>query len=204
MLSVVLTPDLLLQAYCQGIFPMADPDKTNALYWYDPDPRAIIPLESFHIPKRLRRTLRQNGFEIGYNSNFNSVILACAEPAPGRQETWLSPELIQLYSKLNQLGYAYSCESYREGELVGGVYGVAIGGFFAGESMFSRVTDASKVALVCLLQHLRQQGFSLFDTQFITPHLRQFGATCVSRTEYRRRLASALSLKVNFIPDEKY
>lgn len=203
MLKVVLTPELLLHAYCQGLFPMADPDEANALYWYEPNPRAIIPLESFHVPKRLRRTLRQEAFEIRFNSNFNAVILGCAQATTGRQETWLSPELISLYAKLHKLGFAHSCESYLAGELVGGVYGVAIGGFFAGESMFARTTDASKVALVSLLQHLKQQGFRLFDTQFITPHLKQFGAYCISRAEYRRKLASALSLKTNFIPDEK-
>lgn len=193
-----ISPQVLLNAYCQGFFPMAHPEEGNAIYWYDPDPRTIIPLDTYHVPKRLSRTLKQKTFELRYNSNFAAVIRACAEVAPGRSSTWISDAIIELYTELYQLGYAYSVESYREGKLVGGVYGVSIGGFFAGESMFSRVTDASKVALVTLLQHLHKQGFSLFDVQFSNPHLLQFGAKELSRREYKYKLSKALTQKLCF------
>lgn len=181
----------LLYAYSRGYFPMADPDD-GQLYWYDPDPRAIIPLESAHVPRRLARTIRQGVFEIRYDSSFEAVLHGCAASAPGRETTWLSEELERLYAELHHLGFAHSAEAYREGELVGGVYGVCLGGFFAGESMFSRSRDASKVALVSLLARLRERGYALFDVQFMNPHLRQFGAREIPRQAYKQRLAAAL------------
>lgn len=196
-MPVSLEPGTLLYAYSQGYFPMADPED-GGLYWYDPDPRAIIPLEAFHVPRRLARTLRQGRFEVKLNSSFTEVMRACAQPRPGRETTWISEELIAAYSQLHRLGYAHSLETFQGGALVGGVYGVSLGGLFAGESMFSRARDASKVALVALLAHLRQRGYALFDVQFMSPHLRQFGALEISRRAYRRRLERALERRARF------
>ncbi|MDZ7703104.1 MAG: leucyl/phenylalanyl-tRNA--protein transferase [Trueperaceae bacterium] len=191
-----LTPELLLQAYARGYFPMADSD--DEVYWYDPDPRTIIPLESFHVSRSLRKTLRQEVFEVSFDRCFREVMEGCAEPAPGRESTWISDEFVDLYTALHRYGYAHSAETWLSGRLVGGVYGVSIGGFFAGESMFSRVSDSSKVALVSLLAHLRARGYTLFDTQFSTAHLRRFGALDLSRAAYKRRLAAAIRLPVTF------
>ncbi len=183
----------LLYAYSQGYFPMADPED-GQVYWYDPDPRAVIPLESFHVSRRLERTLRQGVFDVRFDSSFQRVMERCAESQPGREETWISDELIAAYTQLHRLGHAHSAETYWAGELVGGVYGVSLGGFFAGESMFSLRRDASKVALVVLLGRLRERGFTLFDVQFLTPHLRQFGAAEIPRRAYKRCLSQALSV----------
>lgn len=191
-----LTPHLLLNAYSQGIFPMADDDGT--IYWYDPDPRAIIPLDSFHIPRSLARTVRQGGFEIRFDTAFWAVMQACAEPGPSREKTWISQEILLAYTELHQLGFAHSVETWIDNRLVGGLYGVSLGGLFAGESMFSRVTDASKIALVYLVERLRQRGFALLDTQFMTEHLRRFGTVEISRTEYKTRLAHALTIWTQF------
>jgi leucyl/phenylalanyl-tRNA--protein transferase len=193
-----VTPEVLLNAYCQGYFPMADPDDNHTLYWYDPDPRTIIPLESYHVPRRLARTIRQAPFVIATDRAFREVMERCAEPTPERRQTWISCELIDLYSTLHQWGYAHSVETYLEGELVGGVYGVSINGFFAGESMFSRVTNASKVALVHLLQHLRKRNFRLFDVQFDNPHIQQFGTVNLPRHLYKRLLHRALETPATF------
>ena len=192
-----LDPQLLIAAYCQGIFPMAhDNGKT---YWYDPNPRSIIPLDTFHIPARLARTVRRGLFELRVDSCFSDVMRACAEPAPGRESTWISPELIGAYTGLHQLGLAHSVEAWRDGRMVGGLYGVAIRGLFAGESMFSHERDASKVALVYLVERLRRGGFVLLDTQFVVGgHMRQFGAIDIPRAEYKRRLAQALQVTTNF------
>ena len=190
-----LDPNLLLNAYAEGTFPMAHDDEGGRIYWYDPDPRTIIPLDKFHVSRSLRRTLKKKIFEVRYSTNFRAVMEGCAESAPGRETTWISPELIELYSALHRHGYAQSCETYLDGELVGGVYGVSLRGLFAGESMFSRATDASKVALVSLLRHLRESGYTLFDTQFTTAHLQTFGALEISRAEYKRRLAKALNVQ---------
>jgi len=191
-----LTPAILLNAYSQGIFPMADEDGT--IYWYDPDPRAILPLEAFHLPRSLARTIRRGVFEIRFDTAFHAVMTACAQPAPGRDRTWISPEFIEVYAELHELGFAHSVESWQAGELVGGLYGVTLGGLFAGESMFSRTTDASKVALAYLVDHLRHQGFLLLDTQFMTDHLRRFGAIEISRREYHARLVKALAVWTRF------
>lgn len=192
-----ITPQLLISAYCQGVFPMAD--EVGEILWYDPDPRAIIPIDTFHVPRRLARTIRNDGFEVRVNTCFRRVMELCAEPGPDREGTWISPELIDVYTQLHARGFAHSVESWREGKLVGGLYGVAVRGLFAGESMFSRASNASKVALVALIERLRAGGFVLLDTQFITRHLAGFGACEISRAEYRRRLARAMEIDAHFI-----
>ena len=170
---------------------MADED--GDVSWYDPDPRAILPLdESFRISRSLRRVMQQNRSEIRFDTCFSDVMRACAVPGKGREHTWISDEFVEVYSQLNRLGSAHSVETWLAGKLVGGLYGVHIGGLFAGESMFSRVTEASKVALAHLTNHLRARGFMLHDTQYMTPHLRRFGATEISREEYQRRLVKAI------------
>jgi leucyl/phenylalanyl-tRNA--protein transferase len=170
------------------------------IYWYDPDPRAILPLDGFHVPRSLRRTMMRGGYEIRVDTAFGQVIRACAEPGPGREETWISGEIIAAYSQLHRLGYAHSVETWVGEELVGGLYGVAVRGLFAGESMFSTVTDASKVALVYLVERLRGRGFRLLDTQYMTEHLRRFGAVEISREAYRLRLQEALGCEtVSFV-----
>ena len=195
-MSGQLDPHQLLYAYAQGIFPMAHED--GAIYWYDPDPRAILPLHAFHVPRRLARTVRQEPFDIRVDGAFRSVIEACAAPAPGRENTWISAEIIEAYDRLHRLGFAHSVEAWLEGRLVGGLYGVAINSFFAGESMFSRKRDASKVTLVHLVERLKEKGFLLLDIQFLTDHFRQFGAVEVPRSEYRTLLARALQKDNDF------
>jgi leucyl/phenylalanyl-tRNA---protein transferase len=190
--SAMLSPDLLLSAYCQGIFPMADPD--GRIYWYDPDPRAILPFDGFHQSRSLQRTVTRQLFEIRVDTDFAAVIQACARPGDGREETWISPELMAAYVNLHRLGFAHSVECWQDGRLVGGRYGVTVRGLFAGESMFSRERDASKVALVHLVDRLRRGGFQLLDVQFMTDHLRRFGAVEISRREYRRRLKEPLGV----------
>lgn len=192
-----LTPDLLLYAYSQGIFPMGHED--GEIYWYDPDPRAIIPLdENFHVPRSLARRIRQGGFTVRVDSAFRQVITACAQPAPDRPTTWITEPIIDIYCELQRLGYAHSVETWIEGELVGGLYGVALNGLFAGESMFSRAADSSKIALVYLVEQLRRGGFVLLDTQFMTEHLRRFGTLEISRAEYQQRLRMALITDARF------
>lgn len=184
-----LTPAMLLLGYRQGIFPM---DRDGEIYWYDPNPRAILPLDAFHVPQSLRRRVKSGRFEVRTDTAFTDVMRACSLPAPGREHTWISEEFIATYSQLQTMGYAHSVESWLDGELVGGLYGVAVGGLFAGESMFHTVTDASKVALFALVERLRRGGFVLLDVQFMTNHLRRFGVVEISRMEYKRRLAEAL------------
>jgi leucyl/phenylalanyl-tRNA--protein transferase len=193
-----LRPDLLLHTYRLGLFPMADPDQGNEVYWMDPDPRGIIPLDGFHIPKNLRKLVRRAPFEIAADRDFEGVMRACAAPAPGRESTWISEEFIEVYSALHRRGAAHTVECWQEGRLVGGLYGVTIGGAFFGESMFSRVTDASKVALVGLVACLRRGGFTLLDTQFVTPHLEQFGAVPIPQAIYKQRLAAALAVATDW------
>ncbi|GAB4264965.1 MAG: leucyl/phenylalanyl-tRNA--protein transferase [Candidatus Promineifilaceae bacterium] len=193
---VRLTPELLLSAYCQGVFPMAHDD--GSIYWYDPDPRAIIPLENFHIPRSLHRTLKKRLFAVTRDQAFSQVICECAAPAPGREHTWISDEIVEAYERLHRLGWAHSVEVWRNGRLAGGLYGVAVGGLFAGESMFSRETDASKVALVHLVHHLKQQGFTLLDTQFLTSHLQRFGAIEIPASQYKAQLQHALTVNAQF------
>ncbi len=192
-----LTPQLLLNAYCQGIFPMAEDDGT--LYWYDPDPRAVLPLDSFHVPRSLRRRANRQDYEIKINSAFREVMVQCAAPDVGRESTWISEELIDVYTQIHHMGYAHSVETWMQGQLVGGLYGVAIGGFFAGESMYSRISGGSKLALVGLVASLKSQGFLLLDVQFITDHLRQFGVQEISKSKYHAELAKALAIETQFV-----
>jgi leucyl/phenylalanyl-tRNA--protein transferase len=192
-----LTPQMLLNAYCQGYFPMADPDD-GKIYWYDPDPRTIIPLDHFHVSRRLHRSIRHGKFEIRVDTQFQKVMELCAEPRTTQDKTWISPELIRLYTILHYYGYAHSVETWQDGKLVGGVYGVNVGGLFAGESMFSRVRDASKVALVALVDRLKAKGFRLFDVQFTTEHLKRFGAVEISREDYKELLDHALQQPVEW------
>ena len=191
-----LTPHLLLNAYYQGVFPMAHDD--GNIYWYDPNPRAIIPLDDFHVPRRLARVIRRGGFEVRFDFDFRAVITACAEPAEGREKTWINDQIIDSYCQLYELGFAHSVETWIDGQLAGGLYGVSLQGVFAGESMFSRAQDTSKIALVYLVEHLRSRGFVLLDTQFITPHLARFGAIEIPRSEYKTRLAKALRVQTWF------
>lgn len=167
---------------------MADPDEGNKISWYSPDPRAILPLDAFHVPKNLEKLVQRNRFEVASDRDFEAVIRACAE----RNATWISEEVIRVYSALNEAGFAHSIECRRDGRLVGGLYGVALGAAFFGESMFHRETDASKVALVHLVRRLRRGGYDLLDTQYATPHLQQFGVKEVSRAAYQRLLDEAV------------
>ena len=180
------TPQLLVSAYSQGIFPM---DIDGQIRWLSPDPRAIIPLRSFHASKTLMQVYRSGRYEIRFDTAFEEVIAACGNR---REETWISEAIVKAYSELHTLGLAHSVESWKGEELVGGLYGVSLGGAFFGESMFHRKRDASKVALVALVERLRAGGFSLLDVQFVTPHLKRFGAVEISRRAYKRRLSAAL------------
>ncbi|MCK6484871.1 MAG: leucyl/phenylalanyl-tRNA--protein transferase [Gemmatimonadaceae bacterium] len=195
--GVPFTPDLeptrLLTAYANGIFPM---DVDGELCWFSPDPRAILPLDAFHVPRTLRQVVRQGRFEIRVDGDFAAVILACAERPI--EQTWISEEIVAAYTRLHELGFAHSVEAWRDGELAGGLYGVALGGAFFGESMFHRRRDASKAALVALVERMKARGFSLLDVQWPTPHLRRFGVIEVPRREYLRRLRAALLLKCDF------
>jgi len=191
-----LTPQLLLTAYSMGVFPMAQDD--GRILWYDPNPRAVIPIEGFHRPRRLMRTLRNAGFELRVDTCFRRVMEECAAPRADHEGTWISEELVDAYVDLHRQGYAHSVETWQGGELVGGLYGVALRGLFAGESMFSRARDASKVALVHLIDRLQQGGFVLLDTQFLTSHLARFGAATIPREEYKARLAEAMRVEARF------
>ena len=196
----VLTADLLLRAYAAGIFPMADSAEDPEIFWVDPEWRGIIPLQGFHVPQRLKRTVRSGLFDIRCNTAFEAVIRGCAAPAADRPRTWINDEIVRLYTGLFRRGFAHSVEAWDEGDLVGGLYGVSLNGAFFGESMFSRVTDASKVALVHLVALLIRGGYTLLDTQFVTEHLQRFGAVEIPRTEYRKRLAAALQGQASFQP----
>jgi leucyl/phenylalanyl-tRNA---protein transferase len=187
-----LTPAILLQAYAAGIFPMAEAADDPELFWVDPRRRGIIPLDAFHVPRRLRRVLRRELFAVRCDTAFADVMRGCAEASETRPSTWINDEIIRLYSALFERGAAHCVECWQEGALVGGLYGVSLGTAFFGESMFSRATDASKVALVHLVARLRLGGYRLLDTQFLTPHLAQFGAIEISRARYHRLLAAAL------------
>jgi leucyl/phenylalanyl-tRNA---protein transferase len=189
----MIDSELLLQGYRLGVFPMAMED--GAIEWFSPDPRAILPLEEFHVPHALRRVLRKGVFEIKIDNRFGEVIRACAK----REDTWINREIVESYERLHELGYAHSVETWSNGKLAGGLYGVAIGGAFFGESMFHRERDASKIALVALVEHLRAKKFALLDTQWLTPHLQQFGAIEISREHYLRLLARAVELPRKFL-----
>jgi len=188
-----LTPEILLRAYAEGLFPMAERRGDPTLYWVSPEKRGIIPLNAFHVPHRLARTVRSGHFTVTADQAFTDVMQACAAPAPGREETWINSEILRLYTALHSSGHAHSIECWQAGELVGGLYGVRLGAAFFGESMFSRARDASKVALVHLVEGLRRGGFILLDTQFITAHLSRFGAIEIPRELYLLKLADALN-----------
>lgn len=196
-----LSPEILLRAYAVGLFPMAEHRDDPTLYWIDPEKRGILPLDRFHVPKRLRRTIRSRPYAVRANTDFETVIRTCAEPGPSRSETWINDEIIQLYVDLHRMGRAHSIECWRDGALVGGLYGVALGGAFFGESMFSRARDASKIALIHLAARLVKGGFKLLDTQFVTRHLAQFGVVEIHRTGYRQLLSSALDVSATFYPE---
>ncbi len=193
-----LSPELLIRAYAIGIFPMAESRSDTEVHWIDPDTRGVLPLEAFHAPRRLRRKVRQGFFEVRCNSAFNEMIQACAKPSRGRGDTWINPTIERLYGGLHEMGFAHSVECWEDGRLVGGLYGVSLGAAFFGESMFSIVSDASKVALVHLVARLRKSGFLLLDTQFETPHLRRFGVVEIPRDSYREQLARAVRTPAQF------
>ncbi|MHC4443489.1 MAG: leucyl/phenylalanyl-tRNA--protein transferase [Planctomycetota bacterium] len=191
--SLPLTPEILVAAYSQGIFPM---DVQGTIQWFSPDPRAIIDLDKFKASRSLRAAYRQGRFEIRINTSFEQVIQACSHRAEG---TWISQEIIAAYTHLHQLGLAHSVESWEEVQLVGGLYGVALGGAFFGESMFHHRSDASKVALVALVERLRQRNFVLLDVQFQTAHLQSLGAEEIRREQYLARLKTALEVDTHFV-----
>ena len=197
-LMMEVTPDLLLRAYSCGIFPMSESADDPGLFWVEPRLRGIIPLDAFHVPRRLARTVRSARFEITVDRDFPSVIAACAEAVPDRPETWINARIRELYTELNRQGHAHSVEARIDGALAGGLYGVSLGGAFFGESMFSRATDASKVALVHLVDRLRAGGYVLLDAQFLTDHLARFGAVEIARPEYLDRLDAALKVRADF------
>jgi len=190
--------DELVACYRRGVFPMADARDDDRVFLIDPQRRGVIPLDGFHVPSRLARTVRSGRFQVSVDTDFPGVVEACAEARPGRPETWINRPIQHLYERLHQTGRAHSVECRLDGALVGGLYGVALGGAFFGESMFSTARDASKVALVHLVARLIVGGYRLLDTQFMTEHLSRFGAIEVSRAAYRRRLGEALEVPADF------
>ena len=190
-----ITTELLLSAYMQGIFPMAERADAEDIYWVDPELRGIFPLDKFHVPKKLTKTIKTEPFKVKINTAFREVMRKCAKTTghPDRKNTWINETILSRYGELHDLGYAHSVECWQDDKLVGGLYGVSLNGAFCGESMFHEVTDASKIALVYLVARLKVGGYRLLDTQFITDHLSQFGAIEIPRKEYRARLNEAIS-----------
>ena len=199
-----LAPDLLLRAYSVGVFPMADRADAPDVYWVEPRRRGILPLTNFHLPKSLAKLMRQERFTLTADRDFEGVMRACAEPAPGRTETWINDQILSGYVELHRLGHAHSLECWQDGELVGGLYGVELGAAFFGESMFTRVRDASKVALAHLVARLRAGHYLLLDTQFLTSHLARFGTIEIGREPYRALLAEAVSRRADFFGLEPF
>lgn len=201
MTEQALTAELLLHAYAAGIFPMSEHKDDPEVFWVDPQMRGIIPLHEFYISSSLKRSIRRDSYTIRTNTAFSQVVRACAD----RDETWINDTIFDLYNELHQMGFAHSVELWNNGDLMGGAYGVALGGAFFGESMFSAQRDASKIVLAYLVDRLNEAGFSLLDTQFITPHLQSLGAIEIPRAAYRQRLAEALAQKADFnapeVPD---
>jgi leucyl/phenylalanyl-tRNA--protein transferase len=193
-----ITPQILLRAYAAGIFPMAESAEDNALYWVEPDERGVIPLGGLKISRSLRRAVKRQTFEIAIDRDFASVIAACAEKTPDRKSTWINSRIKSLYTQLHRIGAAHSVECWKDGKLAGGLYGVRIGAVFFGESMFSRATDASKVALVHLVARLNAGRFKLLDAQFINAHLSTLGAVAMPKAEYHRALEEALEANADF------
>lgn len=191
---MTLTPSLMLSAYAAGVFPMAESKDDPTVVWVEPHERGVLPLEEFHVPKRLARLYRSHKYEVRFDHDFMGTIKACAN----REETWINEEIESVFRKLHEMGFAHSVETYDGDTLVGGLYGLAIGGAFFGESMFSTKRDASKVALVALAERLKEKGFTLLDTQFMTEHLKQFGGMTIPRDDYLRRLGRAIRLDVRF------
>ena len=197
-LLLEITPEVLLKAYAVGIFPMAESADDPGLYWIEPEARGIIPLDTFHLPRRLARTVAAGTFEVRIDFDFDAVIAGCAGPVEGRPKTWINDRIRRLYGELFRVGHCHTVETWRDGRLVGGLYGVRLGAAFFGESMFSRERDASKVALVHLVARLKAGGFRLLDTQFTTKHLKQFGAIDVDRRVYQRMLEAAIAGEADF------
>ena len=195
---IEITPDVLLKAYACGIFPMAESADDPALYWIEPDMRGIIPLEGFHVPARLARTVRSTPWTVHVDRDFDAVIEGCAEPKQDRARTWINARIRRIYRALFERGHCHTVEVYHGNELVGGLYGVSLGGAFFGESMFHRARDASKIALVHLVARLRAGGYRLLDTQYVTEHLRTFGAVDVPKRRYHRLLEEALTGEADF------
>ena len=193
-----ITPQVLLKAYACGIFPMAESADDPQLYWIEPTSRGIMPLNAINLPKRLARTIRQCPFDVRIDTDFDRTIAGCAASRPGRRTTWINDQIRVLYQELFALGHCHTVEVWHDGEMVGGLYGVALGGAFFGESMFSTETDASKIALMYLCARLIYGGFTLLDTQFVTDHLRQFGTLEVDRTAFHRALETALPLRADY------
>jgi leucyl/phenylalanyl-tRNA---protein transferase len=196
--SPLITPEILLQAYAVGLFPMAESADDPSIHWVEPKLRGIIPLESFHASTKLKRLARSDAFQVTFNTNFAGVIDACAAATPDRPSTWINARIRSLYIELHALGFCHSVEVYQAGALVGGLYGVSLGGAFFGESMFHTATNASKIALVHLVARLKAHNFTLLDTQFITDHLKQFGAIEISAKKYRALLDAALTVEAEF------
>ena len=199
--TIEVTPELTLRAYRVGLFPMAETRRGSRLYWLDPEQRGILPLDSFHLSKRLRRTVLSGEFKVTSNRAFSAVIAGCAASAPSREDTWISPDIERLFQDLHRQGHAHSIESWQGDKLVGGLYGVSMGGVFFGESMFSLARDASKVALVHLVARMRMGGYVLLDTQFVTTHLAQFGAIEVPRDTYKAMLAAAVQVQARWLSE---
>jgi len=193
-----IPPDLLLRAYATGVFPMAEHADDQEVFWVRPEMRGIIPLDKFHVPKSLRKLMRHEPFDIRYDTDFAGVIRACAEPSAERADTWINEPIREAYTELFKRGHCHTVEAWREGKLVGGLYGVSLGRAFFGESMFSREPNASKICLVHLVERLRDHGFILLDTQFTTEHLRRFGAIDIPRRRYEQMLAEALEETARF------
>jgi len=193
-----IPPDLLLRAYATGVFPMAESADDPEIFWVRPETRGVIPLDAFHVPKSLRKVIRQGHFDIRFDTDFGSVIDGCAQSREARPTTWINASIRTAYTRLFEAGHCHTVEAWRDGELVGGLYGVTLGRAYFGESMFSRVRDASKVCLVHLVERLRSTGFVLLDTQFTTEHLQRFGAIDVPRRKYEAMLQKALSGKADF------
>jgi leucyl/phenylalanyl-tRNA--protein transferase len=195
---IEITPEVLLKAYACGIFPMAESADDPAIYWVEPERRGVLPLDGFHVPRSLAKLVRSDKFEVRIDTDFQGVIDGCAAPAPGRRKTWINTRIRKLYAGLFEAGFCHTVEAWRDGELVGGLYGVRLGGAFFGESMFHFERDASKVALVHLVARLKAGGFALLDTQFVTDHLTRFGAAEIDRRRYHRMLEAALSVRADF------
>lgn len=193
-----IDPELLLHAYATGVFPMAEEADDPEIFWVRPEKRGIIPLDGFHIPKSLQKTIRKGLFEIRLDSDFEGVIDGCASGTDERARTWINEPIREAYAKLFNMGHCHTVEAWRDGKLVGGLYGVTLGRAFFGESMFSRERDASKVCLTYLVSHLKKQGFVLLDTQFTTPHLERFGTIEINRKDYEKLLEKALTSLTSF------